>query len=80
MPTIQLYKGGEKVAEHIAAEGAIDALEKVRRIYAVTGICACALHNGQRRGHTNTRPSPMFLHANGCNSYHQCNINGTSVA
>ncbi len=30
MPTIQLYKGGEKVAEHIAAEGAIDALEKVR--------------------------------------------------
>ena len=29
MPTIQLYKSGEKVAEHIAAEGAIDALEKV---------------------------------------------------
>ena len=34
MPTIQLYKGGEKVAEHIAAEGAIDALEKVRRSMA----------------------------------------------
>ena len=31
MPTIQLYKSGEKVAEHIAAEGAIDALEKVCR-------------------------------------------------
>ena len=29
MPTIQLYKGGTKVVEHIAAEGAIDALEKV---------------------------------------------------
>lgn len=30
MPTIQLYKNGEKGPEHIAAEGAIDALEKVR--------------------------------------------------
>jgi hypothetical protein len=29
MPTIQLYKNGEKGPEHIAAEGAIDALEKV---------------------------------------------------
>ena len=37
MPTIQLYKGGEKVAEHIAAEGAIDALEKVR---SGCGLCA----------------------------------------
>ena len=30
MPTIQLYKKGVKVVEHIAAEGAIDALERVR--------------------------------------------------
>jgi hypothetical protein len=29
MPTIQLYKNGEQGPEHIAAEGAIDALEKV---------------------------------------------------
>ena len=28
MPTIQLYKNGVKESEHIAAEGAIDALEK----------------------------------------------------
>ena len=31
MPTIQLYKSGTKVVEHIAAEGAIDALDKVPR-------------------------------------------------
>jgi thiol-disulfide isomerase/thioredoxin len=30
MPTIQLYKNGEQGPEHIAAEGAIDALEKIK--------------------------------------------------
>lgn len=30
MPTIQLYHKGKRVTEHIAAEGAIDALEKAR--------------------------------------------------
>lgn len=30
MPTIQLYKKGEKIVEHIAAEGAIDALERIK--------------------------------------------------
>lgn len=31
MPTIVVYKDGEKVAEHIAAEGGPDAVDKVRR-------------------------------------------------
>ena len=30
MPTIVVYKDGEKVAEHIAAEGGPDAVDKVR--------------------------------------------------
>mmetsp|Transcript_5638 Transcript_5638/g.16119 ORF Transcript_5638/g.16119 Transcript_5638/m.16119 type:complete len:199 (+) Transcript_5638:167-763(+) len=30
MPTIQLYHKGKRVTEHIAAEGAIDALEKIK--------------------------------------------------
>ena len=34
MPTIQLYKNGEQGPEHIAAEGAIDALEKVSALLA----------------------------------------------
>ncbi|KAK9828071.1 hypothetical protein WJX81_008135 [Elliptochloris bilobata] len=36
MPTIVVYRGGKKVAEHIAAEGGLHALEKVREMMKLT--------------------------------------------
>ncbi len=45
MPTIQLYKNGEKGPEHIAAEGAIDALEKVSRQGSIkTSLCCLSIN------------------------------------
>lgn len=38
MPTIQLYKNGTKIVEHIAAESAIDALDRVRLRAAAVGL------------------------------------------